>query len=98
MKTTIGLFVVLLLVVMLQADLPQQSVEDALAQAKQLNQQVDELDQQGRYAESILLAEQALAIQEKALGPEHPDVATSLAWLAELYRLMGAYAQADPLY
>ena len=40
----------------------------------------------------------ALAIAEKALGPEHPHVATSLNNLAELYRAQGKYAQAEPLY
>jgi len=35
---------------------------------------------------------------EKALGPEHPDVAQSLNNLAELYRSQGRYAQAEPLY
>ena len=35
---------------------------------------------------------------EKALGPDHPNVATSLNNLAELYRTQGQYAQAEPLY
>ncbi len=35
---------------------------------------------------------------EKALGPEHPDVATSLNNLAELYNAQGRYAEAEPLY
>ncbi len=35
---------------------------------------------------------------EKALGPEHPDVATSLNNLAELYRAQGKYTEAEPLY
>ncbi len=32
------------------------------------------------------------------LGPEHPDVATSLNNLASLYHNQGKYAQAEPLY
>ena len=35
---------------------------------------------------------------EKALGPDHPDTATTLNNLAELYRSMGDYAKAEPLY
>ena len=35
---------------------------------------------------------------EKALGPEHPDVATSLNNLAALYQATGRYAEAEPLY
>ena len=32
---------------------------------------------QGRYADAEPLYKRALAIDEKALGPDHPDVATS---------------------
>jgi hypothetical protein len=39
-----------------------------------------------------------LAIQEKALGPEHPDVALSLNGLAELCRSQGRDSEAEPLY
>ena len=41
---------------------------------------------QGRYADAEPLYKRSLAIREKALGPDHPDVATSLNNLAELYR------------
>jgi tetratricopeptide (TPR) repeat protein len=36
--------------------------------------------------------------REKALEPEHPDVATSLDNLANLYGTQGLYAEAEPLY
>jgi tetratricopeptide (TPR) repeat protein len=72
--------------------------EQALAQASQLNQQAFELYQAGRYAEAIPLAEQALAIREVALGPEHPSTATSLNNLALLYYFQGRYGEAEPLY
>jgi CHAT domain-containing protein/Tfp pilus assembly protein PilF len=39
-----------------------------------------------------------LAIREKALGPNHPDVAQSLNNLAALYKDQGRYADAEPLY
>ena len=53
---------------------------------------------QGRYADAEPLYKRSLAIREKALGPDHPDVATSLNNLAELYRAQGRYADAEPLY
>ena len=56
------------------------------------------LDDEGRYAEAEPLYKRSLAILEKALGPEHPDVAQSLNNLAELYRQQGRYADAEPLY
>ncbi len=52
----------------------------------------------GRYAEARTFLEKALAIGEKALGPDHPDVATSLNNVAALYRAQGQYAKAEPLY
>ena len=69
-----------------------------LAEAKKLNQQVVQFIEQGQYAAAIPLAERALAIREKVLGLEHPDVAQSLNNLAEPYRNMGNYQKAEPLY
>jgi CHAT domain-containing protein len=60
-----------------------------LAAAEQLNQQVMQLIGQEQYTEALPLAERALAIREKALGAEHPDVATSLNNLAALYHAQG---------
>ncbi|SRR6266481_115915 len=41
--------------------------------------------EQGQFAKAEPLYERALAIREKALGPKHPRVATSLSGLATLY-------------
>jgi len=69
-----------------------------LGKAEALNRQVMQLLNQGRYGEAIPLAQRALAIREQALGPEHPDVATSLNNLAYLYKTLGDYPKAEPLY
>ena len=53
---------------------------------------------QGRYAEAEPLHKRALSIREKALGPKHADLATSLNDLAELYRAQGHYADAELLF
>lgn len=70
----------------------------SLEEASRLNNQVVELYEQGRYREAIPLAQRALAIREKALEKDHPDVAQSLNKLAELYRALRDYSQAEPLY
>jgi hypothetical protein len=57
-----------------------------LEEALRLNQQAIQLLNQGQYTAAMPLAERALAIREKVLGKEHPDVARSLNNLAELYR------------
>ena len=45
---------------------------------------------QGRYADAEPLYKRALAIREKALGPDHPDVATSLNNLASFTAIKAA--------
>ena len=50
------------------------------------------------YSEAEPLYQRALAISEKALGPDHPSTATSLNNLALLYKSQGQYEQAEPLY
>ncbi|MBD2354891.1 tetratricopeptide repeat protein [Tolypothrix sp. FACHB-123] len=74
----------------------QQSAE--LAEVERLNEQVTQLYEQGKYSEAIALAEKVLAIGEKVLGKEHPNVATLLNNLALLYSSQGSYAKAEGLY
>lgn len=66
--------------------------------ARLMNQAGVLLDARALHAEAEPLYARALAIVEKALGPEHPNVAMSLNNLAELHRVKGAYARAEPLY
>ena len=55
-------------------------------------------DNQGRYDEAEPLYKRALAIREKALGTDHPDVARSLNDLGSLYYQQGRYVDAEPLH
>ncbi|MEL7036262.1 MAG: tetratricopeptide repeat-containing protein, partial [Cyanobacteria bacterium J06592_8] len=71
---------------------------DELEEANRLEQQVIQLYQQGKYNEAITIAERVLEMIKKLLGPEHPDVATSLNNLALLYSSQGRYEEAEPLY
>jgi len=48
--------------------------ESELKKAKELDAQFTELFNQGRFAEALPIAEKVLSINEKMLGPEHPDV------------------------
>ena len=66
--------------------------------AEYLNLQGHALHEAGDYRHAEKPFTQALAIREKALGPEHPDVAQSLNNLAALYRAQGQYAKAELLY
>jgi CHAT domain-containing protein len=64
---------------------------------QQLNSQVGQLYSQGRYAEAIPLAQEAVRVAEEILGAEHVHTATSLNNLAALYCDQGRYAEAEPL-
>jgi len=77
----IGLCLALLLAFPYECLSQQQDLQEAAA----LRRQVVQLYNQGHYAQAIPLAERVLVIHEKALGPEHPDVAQSLNNLALLF-------------
>ncbi|MBL4574712.1 MAG: tetratricopeptide repeat protein, partial [Opitutaceae bacterium] len=67
-------------------------------QWKALNQEVLQLYQAGEYDRAIVVAEKALAIVEKNVGPDHLGVAASLNTLALPYQKQGQYEQAELLY
>jgi len=73
---------------------------DAIETAEVLDALVEALWRGGKakQPESRELAEQAVAIKENTLGPDHPDVAKSLNNLGILLRITGDYAGARPLY
>src|SRR6516164_6797422 len=77
---------------------PHAAFAQGLAEAAALNQQFIQLYSQGRYSEATPLAQRALEIQEKALGPHHPTVANLLNNLALLYVEQDRYAEAEPLF
>src|SRR5262249_1592066 len=65
--------------------------------ARMMDQAGEYLDDPGQYAEAEPLYQRALAIREKVLNAEHPDVAHSLNNLAGLYRVQGRYSEAEHL-
>ena len=65
--------------------------------ATSLNNLADLYRVQGKYGEAEPLYKRSLAITEKALGPDHPDVATSLENYALLLRKMQSNAEAVEL-
>jgi tetratricopeptide (TPR) repeat protein len=71
--------------------------EKDLATAQQLSAQAEQLEMAARYREAIPLAEKALAIYEKVLGPGHPDTVMTRGTLAVLYVSAGAFEQAEAL-
>ncbi|WP_086132975.1 toll/interleukin-1 receptor domain-containing protein [Methylocaldum sp. SAD2] len=71
--------------------------DEPLPRADYLNRQGSALREAGRYPDAQAPLVEALAIREKVLGPDHPDVATSLNNLAALYRAQGQSAKAETM-
>lgn len=67
-------------------------------EAARLAPKCAELHGAGKYDEAIELCQRILVVYEKALGGEHPNVASLLNNIAEGYRAKGDYAKAEPLY
>jgi tetratricopeptide (TPR) repeat protein/nucleoside phosphorylase len=66
--------------------------------ARLLNRTSIYLWHQALYTIAEPLIQRALLIYEQQLGPDHPNTASSLHNLADLYRSQGKYAEAEPLY
>ena len=65
--------------------------------ANSLNNLAELYRAQDRYAEAEPLQKRALAIREKALGPDHPNVAKSLENYAAVLRKTGRTTEAAKL-
>jgi CHAT domain-containing protein/Tfp pilus assembly protein PilF len=85
-----------------EADAKLQELQRALAlkpdDVNLLDETTVALYQAGKYSEAERLVQRSLAIREKSLGKDHPDVALSLNNLAALYEAQGKYSEAAPLY
>ncbi len=66
--------------------------------ARLLDRTATYLQDHGQYPQAEPLFQQALAIYEKALGPEHPYTSATLNNLARLYQDQGRYGEAEPLF
>ncbi len=56
------------------------------------------LEERAQYKQAEQILSQARSVYESLYGTEHPDVATSLNSLAEVYRAQSRYVEAEPLY
>jgi tetratricopeptide (TPR) repeat protein len=74
------------------------SLSGYLLRSASLNNLASLYKSQGKYNQAEPLYQQALALLQKLLGDDHPDVAFSLNNLAELYYSQGKYKEAEPLY
>jgi tetratricopeptide (TPR) repeat protein len=77
---------------------PHAALAQGLDEANELNKRAIEFENAGRHSDAEPLYKQSLAIREKVLGADNPDVAAALNNLAGLYYKEGRYADAEPLF
>jgi tetratricopeptide (TPR) repeat protein len=73
------------------------STEHDLEQACHHHDLALNLQAQGRYRQALAQGRQALILMERAVGPDHPDVANILNLVAELSATQDAYTCAEAL-
>ena len=67
------------------------------SEARGLDNKIWELFLEARYEEAIAIAKDLLAVREKTLGKNHPDVARNLWNLGWMYKVTGQYGEAEML-
>lgn len=77
---------------------PSVAQQNALDDAKVLNDQVITLSREGRYAEAVPIAQRVLAMRESQSGLDQLYVASALNNLAFLYVKQGRYSDTEPLF
>src|SRR2546423_5228136 len=71
--------------------------DNQIDRAAVLTEEYQQLAHEGRYRDAIPVARDVLAIREKTLGPDHPQVATYANHLGGVYLDLDRYADAGPL-
>ena len=64
---------------------------------KALSERAAEFYERGTYEEAIKVAQQALALAERMLGPDHPDTLSGVNDLGVFYQAQGRMGEAEPL-
>ena len=82
-----------LMVAMLAIASPEGGEAQEAAGVDALNTQVVQLYGQGKYKEAAAVAENALAVAGRTLGPEHPYTLRALSNLALIYDALGRYGE-----
>ncbi len=75
-----------------------EQLAEMMEEREQLNGQIIELYNVGKYDEAIPIAEQAATLALQLWGKTHKNVVSSLHNLAELYYSQGKYSEAEPLF
>lgn len=63
----------------------------------ELNAKADELYQQGRYSEALIVDKEVLKVAEEIFGKDHPDVTTVLKNMAGFYTEIGKEDEVEKL-
>src|SRR5262245_20908597 len=68
------------------------------AELKALDRRVERLNDAGKDAEALAVAEAYVEVAKKRRGEQHPEYAKAVGWLAQLLQQANRPAEAEPLY
>src|SRR5512138_3601418 len=89
---------IFVLTIVCMESLPAQARKDAGPKWQALIEEADGLLGRGDFERALAIGERALELAEKAVGPDHIDVARSLHNVASCHAALGRLAEAEPLF
>ncbi|SEU15252.1 CHAT domain-containing protein [Stigmatella erecta] len=69
-----------------------------LIEAQAVFDEATKLKEAGKYSEALAKAEHALSLNESVFGGTHPDVASCLMLVGDIYHLKGELSHVEPLF
>ncbi|MDC0709466.1 CHAT domain-containing protein [Stigmatella sp. ncwal1] len=96
MRQVFGWMLVMVLCCAAGGEAAGEKPEARLAEAQAALDEAKKLQHSGEYSEALTRVQHALALREAALGSTHPDVASCLHQMGDLYRLQGDLVHAEP--
>ncbi|MEZ5983135.1 MAG: CHAT domain-containing tetratricopeptide repeat protein [Parvularculaceae bacterium] len=74
------------------------ALQAKVAEIVKLNNKAVQLNSAGRYSEALAYAQQALALAEEALGPNHTSTLALANNVGAILRALGRYSEAEPIH
>ncbi|ADO68069.1 CHAT domain-containing tetratricopeptide repeat protein [Stigmatella aurantiaca] len=97
MRRVFGWMLVVVLCCAASGEADKREPDARLAEAQAALDEAAELQRSGDYSSALARVQHASALREAVLGRTHPEVASCLNQLGNLYRLQGDLAHAKPL-
>jgi CHAT domain-containing protein/tetratricopeptide (TPR) repeat protein len=97
-KLVLRAAIVIAILTLMASNSPRDARAQGTDDLTRLSTQFSQLFTQGKFAEAAPIGERYVAVARKRYGENHPNFASGLNNLAEVYRVMARYAEAETLH